>query len=352
MSEGIYENVTSWVTDPMNLFETSLYDYYCEARAVSEMENSVSNESPHEYEDRYLLPQLFFKQAKVDMSLLLRSSVNNVHLDLDIDSSYDSVLDYLKHNNPLLKKTILNEFLSRLRRLYLRDLNKIDVLKLFIENPLKLTILIHEGVESYLNSDYSDYNSLKKIISNTDGLVYYQDKKKSRGCFAIMKCENEGFFSFSGFLDYHGPNKRITGFSKIKESRQKAIINLATNFAQKTNYIWARLKDDTRKYVDYNQALVFLDQPQMLKYENLCVSVKDLSSILGLYSCCERKLLLCGENKKCNKDFYIRWVPCEKCIPALMDYQGLKYIYAYSNNYDDLIKHNFKGELKLRMEFR
>ena len=85
-----------------------------------------------------------------------------------------------------------------------------------------------------------------------------------------------------------------------------------------------------------------LNSPILFSLDNEVDKINS-SAVGDAYGCCERKMLAWCENnnlisKSANDSlmFYIKYLPCEKCQPAIQNYNSL--IYALYINYNDMVK--------------
>ncbi len=160
------------------------------------------------------------------------------------------------------------------------------------------------------------------------------------GCFAIMHTQVDDYFALSGRQDYSGGvwDSVLDVSSEIEQIAKT--INSAL-FANK--YIWARLSDSTRRYTNLHNHGE--DPSAIHRFVELGTDwnnpkVDDKNTIGTTYGCCERKLQAAHNDYLFDKDFYVRWAPCKRCIPALADEKGISRIFTIAFNYPEWI--NFR----------
>ena len=196
------------------------------------------------------------------------------------------------------------------------------------------------------NKDVSkEFKELRDYINNNYKRKYAETKneKKGKRCFAIMKVRNINIFSLSGY-DYD-LNENI-GILYIANNINKNV------FAGK--YKYAKISDNVKRYVDISDIYNDLDTPIEFKNDNEID--KNNNDKVGLvYGCCERKMLACyEENNNTYIDnctdvftFYIKYLPCPKCQPAIRNLNSE--VYALYVNYKDMInKLSSNEKLKIR----
>lgn len=175
---------------------------------------------------------------------------------------------------------------------------------------------------------------------------YYE----TSGCFGIMESGLNSYFAFSGIGDYEGKLKCIGTNDDIEKLASLVNRELFSN-----NYIWARLTDGTKRYTEVirdkfenNGTKKYIVTPIELGSDT---EVGDFSSIGFTYGCVERKM-----QAKCNlnnfkKKYFIRWAPCDKCIPSLKDEKDCE---VYALNTDSMEWSLFKRSIlrKYKLDYR
>ena len=204
------------------------------------------------------------------------------------------------------------------------------------------------------DSNFYKFQNYFKDIPE-DKLGGYYDK--NRGCFAIMKTENRGYFALSGWYDCHHNNNNI-----INEPNWEpfdAMQNLANDINSKVfsnSYIWSPLTDDVLTYYSHKDLDKFkletakpLDSPKTLSQ---CIKEfpKGWSDVIAnptyrLFSCCEKKLLAQIDDQICDQKctslkFFIRYTPCHLCMAPMKETANkvLINVYSLADNYPDLNK--------------
>ncbi len=358
--ESIPDNADNvfWINDNTIITELSLYDYYSDAKAIcrmAEVEGITSDELPNEYYDKELLSRLYYKQVKIDLSILLR--IPQIEPEESVPSTnYRNYVNRLKYYHGSYLGYLIN-YASYLQRVYKVGKSHLDTLRMLIS---KVPKLIESLIEKINNLESADYCRLRDAINIYKydlkySKRYQDDEKDGRGCFAILKIDGERnvFFAISDYYDYVDTDAKVMNYYQEKPRRKKkidAIVKLAEEISRKLNLTWCRLCDNTLKYVDENSdhSLTFLTSSKKLSAALL--EKKSTSSILQSYSCCERKLFAKCSPLEINK-FYIRWFPCEKCIPAFCDFQGTTYVYAFAKDFHEWKRKGYIGEIKIQAKF-
>ncbi len=195
-------------------------------------------------------------------------------------------------------------------------------------------------------------NILKDIetfLKNQKGQSLYKkirEKYTDRGgCFGILITPNCSFFSLSGRDDYDGTAWKGTLIldSKIKEAAEKINDEFFDG-----NFIWAKLSDETLRYTEI---LRNHDDPVNLIKSAISLGDPANSHIIdpnhiGLtYGCCERKMQAAnGHDFVSDKEYFARWAPCEKCVPAVAKEQGKIRIFARAENFGEYKMAKKNGE--------
>lgn len=173
------------------------------------------------------------------------------------------------------------------------------------------------------------FNDSKKCISCKD-VGKFKKVKKGTGCFAIMTdASNNLYYALSG------EKNNEHNFDKLCQAIEQ-------NVFVGQNSVRCMVSDNMVCYelVPMMDGSVFAYRPLLFCEKN---GIDD-----GMYGCCERKILANPSVHEKNT-FFIRWAPCSKCRPALLN--RYEKIYAFeessknSANYDSTQMNEYTIEL-------
>lgn len=181
-------------------------------------------------------------------------------------------------------------------------------------------------VESYL------VHEVKKV-SGADAMARWRDelndlkncwpgigkyREKENGCYAIMTNESDVvYYALSGVRE------REDSLNELCEELRK--IGVPSENAERCRVVDGMVFFGIEKD---NEGKIFYKP----------IQYKDKGNIHEKnYACCERKILA-HPNLSNNNSFFIRWAPCEKCCPALIN--RYKKIYAYDFSTKDSLSRN------------
>lgn len=258
-------------------------------------------------------------------------------------------------------------YIKYLRRMYNIDYDKRNIYELILNNQyfeekkqdifnklIRSTVEYNSMIPDVEDIDYAyRINQLESFFDNT--MNYVKEKteigkkilskynKDNRGCFALMKTSNNiVYFSFSGLLDYEH-DTRANNYNQLAALVLNKVLDTSNSVKSRDvrnhngTFRWAYLNDHTLRYVDQVangvDTVIYLGAPIELKDELSSATWKSFKKTDRSYGCCERKILSFSKDHT-YKDFYIRWAPCKKCCPALIDDAGAITTYAYSYNFD------------------
>ena len=184
----------------------------------------------------------------------------------------------------------------------------------------KIASSIRNGVEKdyaaffYLQEKEKEFEELKKILSsNEDAKGLFIDGKK---CFAICKSKRKTYFALSG-IDYNLNNKTNNKNSISPLKVNNAIVSVGDSIKKiHRNWIYAQLSDNTECYMNS------FSEPNSMNYGGSIRTFRgDLNNgtykIEGSYSCCERKIFASIPQSNRKYEFFIKYLPCKKCLPAM-----------------------------------
>ncbi|MBQ0012861.1 MAG: hypothetical protein KBT07_09170 [Clostridiales bacterium] len=199
----------------------------------------------------------------------------------------------------------------------------------YLAEENSMNVSIDDVVGENFRTDFS------RLIGFVKDIKWNRKKYvKKKGCYGIMIAydanKTKKYFSYSGKTDYMG------GVNNSKLTCDPNFVALATetrNYLGK-EYTWAQLSDETRRYLS-----VYSTKDNQVCNES---SLKDDASTnytedeLGsAYGCCERKMQAANYNNfNSAKEFYARWAPCYKCIPALILEKGGIRIFALALDHE------------------
>lgn len=152
-------------------------------------------------------------------------------------------------------------------------------------------------------------------------------KKKGPGCFAIME-NNSG----NVYYALSGQKSEESNFDNLaKELENKVLNSSATRCTVTDNMVYF-------SYVQMTNHPTFVYRPTLFKDR--------LNKSEDVYACCERKILANPDVHVDNK-FFIRWAPCERCRPALINRYDKIYAFAESSKESYNVHHMDEYEVKL-----
>lgn len=259
--------------------------------ALEEMKADILRACPFSTNKNHFL-QSFCKKIEE----LMFDFNNNIGL---VESAFVEVMDTLQNRaNQLveLAKNIWNENIFK--------------------KASKIASSIRKGIETdfaihfYLQEKEDEFNKLKKILSSNENAkeMFIEGKK----CFAICKSKRKTYFALSG-IDYN----LNSGKSISPLIVNNAIVSVGNSIKKiHRNWTYAQLSDNTECYMDD------FSEPGSMIYGNSIRTFRDdlnkgTYNIGMSYSCCERKIFshIPPANKK--YEFFIKYLPCKKCLPAM-----------------------------------
>ena len=189
--------------------------------------------------------------------------------------------------------------------------------KMWNENIFKkakeIEVSIKQGEEkyytihSYLQEKEDEFKNLKNLLSsNEETKETFIDGKK---CFAICKSKRKTYFALSG-IDYDLNKGKINYLSIVNND----VISVGHAIKKVyPNWIYAQLLDNTKSYT-YSFAVMTYSGLVQDFYNDV---MGNSSNLAQSYSCCERKIFshIPLTNKK--YEFFIKYLPCKKCLPAM-----------------------------------
>lgn len=265
------------------------------ATELEKMKADILRACPFSTKDNHYL-QLFCKkieQLMVDFN-------NNIDL---VESAFAEAMGTLQNRaNELveLAKSIWNENIFKKAR--------------------KMASLIRKGFEksyaifSYFQDKENEFEKLKRLLSsNEDAKGLFIDGKK---CFAICNSKRKTYFALSG-TDYNLNNKinNINTISPLKVNQDIVSVGVSIKKIYR-NWTYAQLSDNTECYMDP------LSEPGSMAYGSSIRTLRgDLNNstykIEWSYSCCERKIFANIPQSNRKYEFFIKYLPCKKCLPAM-----------------------------------
>ena len=171
-----------------------------------------------------------------------------------------------------------------------------------IQNSIKNVINQIPMLKSPENLFYDLNRLLNKLYPNYTLLERYQDD--GVGCFAIAVNSTRNIaYALSGSRTFEPALKNV--FSEIESK-------LFNNNCQR-----CCVTDEMLYYMPPFYTPIKLKDDQAYKPNH--------------YSCCERKIL--ANIKENDNTFFVRWAPCERCCPALLN--RYEKIFAYNENFKE-----------------
>lgn len=177
----------------------------------------------------------------------------------------------------------------------------------------KMASLIKKGFEKgyaiylYFQDKENEFEKLKRLLSsNEDAKGLFIDEKK---CFAICNSKRKTYFALSG-IDYNG-----TSISPLIVNNDVVSVGVSIKKIYRS-WTYAQLSDDTKCYMDS------LFEPGSMVYGSPIRTFRDdlnkgIYKIEKSYSCCERKIFSHVPQTNKKYEFFIKYLPCKKCLPAM-----------------------------------
>ena len=163
------------------------------------------------------------------------------------------------------------------------------------------------AVYFYLQEKEDEFKKLKKALnSSEDAKEMFIEGKK---CFAICKSKRKTYFALSG-IDYDLNKGKINYLSIVNND----VISVGHAIKKVyPNWIYAQLLDNTKSYTCGFAVMIYSGIVHDFYNDVMGRS----SNLVPSYSCCERKIFshIPLTNKK--YDFFIKYLPCKKCLPAM-----------------------------------
>ncbi len=179
----------------------------------------------------------------------------------------------------------------------------------------------------FSNNLIDDYNNLIDRLRNlpNNSLAKSCCNKNNGNCVAIMQAGNEKWFTLSGLDD---TNVLAESDDKIYELGQQLSM---------PEFKYARLTGDVLRYTIYmgTDPITHKDynHPFLHNYVELS-NDQDIQTQGKEYTCCERKLLACVPNAQ-KYNFFIKYKPCKRCLPAMAHDNIVSNIYATEKGFYD-----------------
>ena len=169
-------------------------------------------------------------------------------------------------------------------------------------------------------SDLNDINAIKK------GYKKYFYDVEPQGCYALCAVGNQNYFALSGY-DYASSGTPPTNNNDV-DVVAKAIGLSLKGFKR------AVLNDKVKRYATYVSAKQIVFDGVENEYGNELLM--ENSFLAQNYSCCERKILSIIPNSEKDISFFIRFKPCKRCLPAMIDKKDRhieSYVISEQNGY-------------------
>lgn len=258
------------------------------AIVLEEMKADILRACPFSTNDNHYLQSFCEK-----IEQLMFNFNNNIDL---VESAFVEVMDILqKRANQLveLAKNIWNENIFKKAR--------------------KIVSFIRKGLEKdyavslYLQDKENEFEKLKRLLcSNKKAKELFIDGKR---CFAICNSKRKTYFALSG-IDYNG-----TSISPLIVNNDVVSVGVSIKKIYR-NWTYAQLSDDTKCYMDS------LFEPGSMVYGSPVRTFRDdlnkgIYKIEKSYSCCERKIFSHVPQTNKKYEFFIKYLPCKKCLPAM-----------------------------------
>ena len=257
---------------------------------------------------------IILEEMKADILRVCPFSTNNNHyLQLFCEKIEQLMVDF--NNNIDLVVSAFVEVMDTLqnRANQLVELAKNIWNENIFKKASKIASSIRKGIETdfaihfYLQEKEDEFNKLKKILSSNENAkeMFIEGKK----CFAICISKRKTYFALSG-IDYDFHRGKINNLPIVNND----VISVGCTIKKiYPKWIYAQLLDNTRSYTYDFSVMSYCGS-----YREFYTDVMSNSSNLKLsYSCCERKIFshIPLTNKK--YEFFIKYLPCKKCLPAM-----------------------------------
>ena len=238
-------------------------------------------------------------------------------------------LEVLRKEDLLFLSSTLNKLKEKKTQVFPK-IPRFILLSTDIQASIKDNIAV---VETYLEQEV-------KKIPETDAMDKWRDelndlkncwpgikkyREKENGCYAIMTNKSDViYYALSGVRERENTLNEL-----CEELRKKGIPS----------------KNAERCCVVDNMVFFGLEKSNNENFFYKPIQYKDKGNIQEKnYACCERKILA-HPNVSNNNIFFTRWVPCEKCRPALINRYKKIYAYDFSTK-DSLFRNQTQSKLK------
>lgn len=167
-----------------------------------------------------------------------------------------------------------------------------------------------------MNKEYEEIQEQLK-----EAYVGYKKIVNKGGCFAICVAGGRKIYALSG-NDYK--NGSISSGRYLDEDAGLQLEKIA-NFInlESIGYERAVLNDDTMNYIKSSGVRIYFEDAVSLKND-----FRSEHYNIRNYTCCERKILSILDSSDNNLKFFIRYKPCQKCVPAMAS-DGARNIVSY-----------------------
>ena len=164
-----------------------------------------------------------------------------------------------------------------------------------------------------------EYGELQEQLR--DAYAGYKKIITKGGCFAICISGERKIYALSG-NDYK--NGSISSGRYLDEDAGLQLEKIA-NFInlESIGYERAILNDNTMNYIKFSGLRFSFEDAISLKddFESEYYNIRN-------YTCCERKILSILDSSDNNLQFFIRYKPCQKCVPAMAS-DGARNVVSY-----------------------
>lgn len=168
---------------------------------------------------------------------------------------------------------------------------------------------------STINHLIEEYDLLLKDLQKDS----YGKKRYVKGssCVAVCFVDDRKCFALSG-IDYN-PSGNLASWASLQTDDNEKIISLGEAIEKNIGLKYHQLNDETLSYTNdiYGKNIYYGFKGTSLKQyiESLSSSKEQVKM---QYSCCERKILS-GDPNGNQYLFFIKYLPCVKCLPAVTD---------------------------------
>lgn len=195
-----------------------------------------------------------------------------------------------------------------------------------IENTKSYTVIAERSskLNSLIQKSHGDLHDFIGIRKGYE--MYFYDEMAKKRCYALCIAGTQKYFALSGH-DYASSGTPPTNNNDVD------VVANAIGLSLK-GFKRAVLNDKVKRYATYVSAKQIGFDGVENEYGNELLMGN--SFLAQNYSCCERKILSVVPNTENNISFFIRFKPCKRCLPAMVDKKDRhieSYVISEQNGY-------------------